>query len=115
MNKTITARPAGVRAYAAGIVRLKFYLQAEDLRSLGADTKEGGLVTAVLQAFEWGAKTPQRSRRCLEPSASKLTVSSTCTWTRMPTTRRPAIGTSWKDSVLLASPQAGVSTPTSRR
>ena len=55
MNKTITARPAGVRAYAAGIVRLKFYLQAEDLRSLGADTKEGGLVTAVLQAFEWDA------------------------------------------------------------
>ena len=55
MNKTITARPAGVRAYAAGIVRLKFYLQAEDLRQLGVETKEGGLVTAVLQAFEWDA------------------------------------------------------------
>ena len=55
MNKTITARPAGVRAYAAGIVRLKFYLQAEDLRSLGVDTKDGGLVTAVLQSFEWDA------------------------------------------------------------
>ena len=55
MNKTITARPAGVRAYSAGIVRLKFYLQAEDLRQLGVETKEGGLVTAVLQAFEWDA------------------------------------------------------------
>ena len=55
MNKTITARPAGVRAYSAGIVRLKFYLQAEDLRSLGVEAKEGGLVTAVLQAFEWDA------------------------------------------------------------
>ena len=55
MNKTITARPVGVRAYSAGIVRLKFYLQAEDLRQLGVETKEGGLVTAVLQAFEWDA------------------------------------------------------------
>ena len=55
MNKTITARPAGVRAHSAGIVRLKFYLQAEDLRQLGVETKEGGLVTAVLQAFEWDA------------------------------------------------------------
>lgn len=55
MNKTITAKPAGVRAYSAGIVRLKFYLQAEDLRQLGVETKEGGLVTAVLQAFEWDA------------------------------------------------------------
>ena len=55
MNKTITARPAGVRAHSAGIVRLKFYLQAEDLRSLGVDTKEGGLVTVVLQSFEWDA------------------------------------------------------------
>ena len=55
MNKTITARPTGIRAYSAGIVRLKFYLQAEDLRMLGVDTKEGGLVTAVLQAFEWDA------------------------------------------------------------
>ena len=55
MNKTITARPAGVRAYSAGIVRLKFYLQAEDLRQLGVETKEGGLVTAVLQSFEWDA------------------------------------------------------------
>ena len=55
MNKTITARPAGVRAYSAGIVRLKFYLQAEDLKALGVEAKEGGLVTAVLQAFEWDA------------------------------------------------------------
>ena len=55
MNKTITARPAGVRAYSAGIVRLKFFLQADDLKELGADTKEGGLVTVVLQAFEWDA------------------------------------------------------------
>ena len=55
MNKTITARPAGVRAYSAGIVRLKFFLQAEDLKSLGVEAKEGGLVTAVLQAFEWDA------------------------------------------------------------
>ena len=55
MNKTITARPAGVRAHSAGIVRLKFYLQAEDLRQLGVETKEGGLVTAVLQSFEWDA------------------------------------------------------------
>ena len=55
MNKTITAKPAGVRAYSAGVVRLKFYLQAEDLRQLGVETKEGGLVTAVLQAFEWDA------------------------------------------------------------
>ena len=55
MNKTITARPAGVRAYSAGIVRLKFYLQAEDLRSLGVEAKDGGLVTAVLQSFEWDA------------------------------------------------------------
>ena len=55
MNKTITARPAGVRAYAAGIVRLKFFLQAEDLKALGVEAKEGGLVTAVLQSFEWDA------------------------------------------------------------
>lgn len=55
MNKIITARPAGVRAYSAGIVRLKFYLQAEDLKALGVEAKEGGLVTAVLQAFEWDA------------------------------------------------------------
>lgn len=55
MNKTITARPAGVRAYSAGIVRLKFFLQAEDLKALGVEAKEGGLVTAVLQAFEWDA------------------------------------------------------------
>ena len=55
MNKTITARPAGVRAHSAGIVRLKFYLQAEDLKSLGVEAKEGGLVTAVLQSFEWDA------------------------------------------------------------
>ena len=55
MNKTITARPIGVRAYAAGIVRLKFYLQAEDLRQLGVEAKEGGLVTTVIQAFEWDA------------------------------------------------------------
>lgn len=55
MNKTITARPAGVRAHSAGIVRLKFYLQAEDLRSLGVEAKEGGLVTVVLQSFEWDA------------------------------------------------------------
>ena len=55
MNKTITARPAGVRAYSAGIVRLKFYLQAEDLRQLSVEAKEGGLVTAVLQSFEWDA------------------------------------------------------------
>ena len=55
MNKTITARPAGVRAYAAGVVRLKFYLQADDLRGLGVDTEKGGLVTVVLQAFEWDA------------------------------------------------------------
>ena len=55
MNKTITARPAGVRAYAAGIVRLKLFLQADDLRMLGVETEKGGLVTAVLQAFEWDA------------------------------------------------------------
>ena len=57
MNKTITARPAGVRAYAAGVVRLKLYLQAEDLKALGVEAKEGkgGLVTAVLQSFEWDA------------------------------------------------------------
>ena len=55
MNKTITARPAGVRAYSAGIVRLKFFLQAEDLKALGVEAKEGGLVTAVLQSFEWDA------------------------------------------------------------
>ena len=55
MNKTITARPAGVRAYSAGIVRLKFYLQAEDLKALGVETEKGGLVTAVLQSFEWDA------------------------------------------------------------
>ena len=55
MNKTITARPVGVRAYAAGIVRLKFYLQVEDLRQLGVEANKGGLVTAVLQAFEWDA------------------------------------------------------------
>ena len=55
MNKTITARPVGVRAYSAGIVRLKFYLQVEDFRKLGVETKEGGLVTAVLQSFEWDA------------------------------------------------------------
>ena len=55
MNKTITARPAGVRAYSAGIVRLKFYLQVEDLKALGVEAKEGGLVTAVLQSFEWDA------------------------------------------------------------
>ena len=55
MNKTITARPAGVRAYSAGIVRLKFFLQADDLKALGVDAKEGGLVTAVLQSFEWDA------------------------------------------------------------
>ena len=55
MNKTITARPAGVRAYSAGVVRLKFFLQAEDLKALGVEAKEGGLVTAVLQAFEWDA------------------------------------------------------------
>ena len=55
MNKTITAKPAGVRAYAAGIVRLKFFLRAEDLKALGVETKEGGLVTAVLQGFEWDA------------------------------------------------------------
>ena len=55
MNKTITARPAGVRAYSAGIVRLKFFLQAEDLKELGVEAKEGGLVTAVLQSFEWDA------------------------------------------------------------
>lgn len=53
MNKTITAKPAGVRAYAAGIVRLKFFLRADDLKALGVDAKEGGLVTAVLQSFEW--------------------------------------------------------------
>ena len=55
MNKTITARPAGVRAYAAGVVRLKLYLQAEDLRKLGVETDKGGIVTTVLQAFEWDA------------------------------------------------------------
>lgn len=55
MNKTITARPAGVRAYAAGIVRLKLFLQADDLRMLGVETEKGGLVTALLQAFEWDA------------------------------------------------------------
>lgn len=55
MNKTITAKPAGVRAYAAGIVRLKFFLRADDLKALGVDAKEGGLVTAVLQSFEWDA------------------------------------------------------------
>ena len=55
MNKTITARPAGVRAYSAGIVRLKLFLQADDLRMLGVETEKGGLVTAVLQAFEWDA------------------------------------------------------------
>ena len=55
MNKTITARPAGVRAFAAGIVRLKLFLQADDLRMLGVETEKGGLVTAVLQAFEWDA------------------------------------------------------------
>ena len=55
MNKTITARPAGVRAYAAGIVRLKLFLKADDLKELGVDTKDGGLVTVVLQAFEWDA------------------------------------------------------------
>lgn len=55
MNKTITARPAGVRAYAAGIVRLKFFLQPEDLKALGVEAKEGGLVTTVLQSFEWDA------------------------------------------------------------
>ena len=55
MNNTITARPAGVRAYSAGIVRLKFFLQPEDLKALGVEAKEGGLVTAVLQAFEWDA------------------------------------------------------------
>lgn len=54
MNKTITAKPAGVRAYAAGIVRLKFFLRADDLKALGVDAK-GGLVTAVLQSFEWDA------------------------------------------------------------
>lgn len=55
MNKTITARPAGVRAYSAGIVRLKLFLQADDLRMLGVETEKGGLVTAVLQSFEWDA------------------------------------------------------------
>lgn len=55
MNKTITAKPAGVRAFAAGIVRLKFFLQADDLKALGVEAKEGGLVTAVLQSFEWDA------------------------------------------------------------
>ena len=55
MNKTITARPAGVRAYSAGIVRLKFFIHAEDLMALGVEAKEGGLVTAVLQSFEWDA------------------------------------------------------------
>ena len=55
MNKIITARPAGIRAYSAGIVRLKFFLQAEDLKALGVEAKEGGLATAVLQAFEWDA------------------------------------------------------------
>ena len=55
MNKTITARPAGVRAYAAGIVRLKLFLQADDLRLLGVETEKGGLVTVVLQSFEWDA------------------------------------------------------------
>lgn len=55
MNKTITARPAGVHAYSAGIVRLKFFLQADDLRMLGVETEKGGLVTVVLQAFEWDA------------------------------------------------------------
>ena len=55
MNKTITARPAGVRAYSAGVVRLKLFLKADDLRMFGVETKEGGLVTVVLQAFEWDA------------------------------------------------------------
>ena len=55
MNKTITARPAGVRAYSAGIVRLKLFLQADDLRMLGVETEKGGLVTVILQSFEWDA------------------------------------------------------------
>lgn len=55
MNKTITARPAGVRAYSAGIIRLKLFLKADDLRMLGVETEKGGLVTAVLQSFEWDA------------------------------------------------------------
>ena len=55
MNKTITARPAGVRAYSAGIVRLKLFLKADDLKALGVETKDGGLTTVVLQAFEWDA------------------------------------------------------------
>jgi len=55
MNKIITAKPAGVRAFAAGIVRLKFFLRADDLKALGVDAKEGGLVTVVLQSFEWDA------------------------------------------------------------
>lgn len=55
MNKTITARPAGVRAHSAGIVRLKLFLQADDMRMLGVETEKGGLVTVVLQSFEWDA------------------------------------------------------------
>ena len=55
-NLTITARHAGVRAFAAGIVRLKFFLQAEDLKKLGvSEPKQGSLVTAVLQSYEWDA------------------------------------------------------------
>lgn len=55
MNKTITARPAGVRAYSVGVIRLKLFLQADDMRMLGVETGKGGLVTVVLQAFEWDA------------------------------------------------------------